>query len=711
MLRRVAGKAHTTSFVEGTDDAVVDSLITVGVTTADVYNDANTLIVNVGGSALTTANIATGASVTGVNIGTGMGSGDTINVGGTGSQTVVGGDLVVNGTTTTVHSEVVNIRDNHLYLNADYTTAVAQTGGLVVNYLPTATADTEAAGGFTSTTTVATTGAAVFAAGDFIQVSGAANQANDGIYEVLTHAANVLTIDSTPVHSFSQTAFTVDATGSTAAFTQVTVSAIQAGTDGIWETGAGSTAAGLTFTDLATGGGNSLQAAYVTGNAITMTDAEGDFDISVTSGTPAISLDAAGASNFTVAGAGLTLSTTTSGTVLIDSAGLLDMNAAASMDIDVTGTYDMLSTGAFSIDGTGASNVTATSGSMTVSTLTTGDVILDSVDSVSIDGAEAAADAVSIQASNAAGGIDVDAGTAGIAVDTTGGLSLDSAADSNLTAANTTASTNITQTITVDNTGATAGDATLDINATSTNGSGVIDMDADDTITIDTLASGTISVGADAVDGSLNFGTGAAVKTVTVGSLTTTSATTVQSGATGDITLDARGMTTPITLNQTGDLDLDGGFTATSIIGALNELLSATSAGAGQVVVDSITTGLTVGAPVYLTTTADTYAHCDADAAGTSDWVGFVKTVGGLGTGEVVMAGKTDAAFEVGLTITVGDALFLSTVTGRVTNVAPSGVGDTVYELGYCNEVQAGGSTTDGEALEVVIAHSARSVL
>jgi len=45
------------------------------------------------------------------------------------------------------------------------------------------------------------------------------------------------------------------------------------------------------------------------------------------------------------------------------------------------------------------------------------------------------------------------------------------------------------------------------------------------------------------------------------------------SGATADLTLGARAAT--ITLNQSGDRSLDGGFTATSIIGALNELLAA----------------------------------------------------------------------------------------------------------------------------------------
>jgi hypothetical protein len=95
--------------------------------------------------------------------------------------------------------------------------------------------------------------------------------------------------------------------------------------------------------------------------------------------TAAYSIDATASSNVSVTGAQLQLSTITTGELDITAAELLDVNAGANIDIDVTGTFDMLSTGAISIDGTGASNVSATSGNLTVSTLTTGTLILDSV--------------------------------------------------------------------------------------------------------------------------------------------------------------------------------------------------------------------------------------------------------------------------------------------------------------------------------------------
>jgi hypothetical protein len=809
LLKRAAGKGHLTSLAEGTDDAVLSSLVrrTTGVTT--LWNEAFTTGITIGGSVQTTGSLFDGVLMDTLTVGAGMGVGDNLTLGGAGSTVTVSGDLVVSGTTVSVDSEVVNIADNHLYLNKDYTTVAAQTGGLVVNYLPTATASTTDTGGFATTSTVNVVDGTAIAAGDFIQVSGAAIAANDGLYEVLSVAAggdpDIITIDTTPTHSFSQTAFTVDATDTTATITKVTVSAIQSGTDGIWETGAGSTVGALVFTDLASAAGSTLQASYVAGNTISMTDAEGDFDVSVTSGTPAISLDAADASNFTVASGNLTLSTTTSGAIDVtsagildldaagalsvnssggainvgddanaqainigtaaartitignasatevqvdallvdinagatgmtvdsaagvaieadtastfnvttgpltlstttsgdltlstvtagnillsgaaeidlDAAGLIDINAGANLDIDVTGTYDMLATSTFSIDGTGASNVSATSGNLSLQTVSSGTLILGSAGAVTID-ASAANDS---------------------------GVSIDAFGDSNLTATNTAASTNITQTITVDNTGAIAGDSTLDINATSTNGSGVIDIDADDTITVDTLASGTISIGADAVAGTLNFGTGAAAKTLTIGSLTTTSSLLLQSGATGDITFDGNTMTTPLPFNgttsgDTGNQDLSSSFTATTLVGVLNELKEAGEADA--VISDLITTGLAIGNPVYITTTDDTTAATQADVLATSEaFVGIVRTIGALGTGEVVTSGTASALVEAGLTTTdypvAGDPVYLSElVAGRVTTIAPSGnpqSGEVIYQIGYVRNDTGLTATTTG---------------
>ena len=159
--------------------------------------------------------------------------------------------------------------------------------------------------------------------------------------------------------------------------------------------------------------GNASEIDVTTTGALDMNTGAGTWDSSA-----GISLDAAGASNFTVTGNTLVLSTITSGELDITAAGLLDVNAAANMDIDVTGTFDMLSTGAFSIDGTGVSNVTATSGSLTVSTATSGSLILDGVALVDI---------------NAGANLDVDVtGTVDILATST--FSIDGTGASNVTA-------------------------------------------------------------------------------------------------------------------------------------------------------------------------------------------------------------------------------------------------------------------------------------
>ena len=64
----------------------------------------------------------------------------------------------------------------------------------------------------------------------------------------------------------------------------------------------------------------------------------------------------------------------------------------------------------------------STGGNVTISS--TADVTLSGSDQVILDGAKVGADSIKINASNAAGGIDIDAGTGGITVDTTGALAI-----------------------------------------------------------------------------------------------------------------------------------------------------------------------------------------------------------------------------------------------------------------------------------------------
>ena len=221
--------------------------------------------INIGNDAVAQAiNIGTGAAARTITIGNITGATALVLLAGTGGASLTGsltitGNLDVNGTTTTVDSANVLINDPHLYINSGYTSVAGKTGGMVVNYLPTATSTTVAAGGFvagvvaTSNPTVATVGAATFSASDIIQISGSNNSDNDGLFEVLSHAANVLTIRgvgvTATVQDFTQNQFITNTTVA-GTITKINVSVLRSGTDGVWETAIGSTT-GLVFGDLA----------------------------------------------------------------------------------------------------------------------------------------------------------------------------------------------------------------------------------------------------------------------------------------------------------------------------------------------------------------------------------------------------------------------------------------------------------------------------
>lgn len=166
-------------------------------------------------------------------------------------DTVIGGDLTVQGTTTSIDSVNVKIADNNVFLSSNYTTNLAREGGITVNYLPTATTSAVAGTAFASATTVEVAdGTGFTTAGDIILVTDANDPNNNGIFQIASAAANVITINSSPAFNFLQTGFTTDATVA-GSVTIITVAVLQAGTDGRFEVAQGSSATSMTFTDIA----------------------------------------------------------------------------------------------------------------------------------------------------------------------------------------------------------------------------------------------------------------------------------------------------------------------------------------------------------------------------------------------------------------------------------------------------------------------------
>lgn len=274
------------------------------------------------------------------------------------NNAIVSGNLTVSGDLTTNVSNEVLIGDSFLNLNAGYTTNSGAKSGLVLNYLPTATTDTAATGGFASTSTLTTTGASVFSAGDIVQISGAANESNNGLYEVASHSTNTLTIDTTPTHPFSKAAFVQDTGDTSAAVTKVNVRTLFADTDGTLTTSAGSTVS--TVTSSATVLSTGVQQSIGDGTGTLAYDGSGNLATDAT--TVGLNLDGTAASRLQVTGGALSVKTVTSGNLDITSAGTLNVTDGVG-DLGMDGSGDVAltvatnSAGAFILKDTAVSPV------------------------------------------------------------------------------------------------------------------------------------------------------------------------------------------------------------------------------------------------------------------------------------------------------------------------------------------------------------------
>jgi hypothetical protein len=354
------------------------------------------------------------------------------------------GNLTVSGDIISQGQVNVLISDSFLDLASGNIGTSALAGGFTVNVkkatgFTAETVTTFVAGSTSGPTFTVSGGSTVFAAGDIVQISGAAVAANNGLYVVDSVATDVVTIKGTGGNSpsvnvpFVQTQFTA-ASSQSATAVKVDLAAFAVSGGGLTKSGGSAIAAGTfcynyqaaatqtLFTDswtaITTVSTPSLQAVYDVSGAVTLTNGS-DLAISKpTSGTAAVILGANKASKFEVDGAGLTLSTLTSGAVAISSAG------AATID----GT-------SFSIDATGTSNVTATGGNLTLSTASSGDLLLSSAAAADMQ----ATGNLTIDSSGGSIGIGTDSATGAINIGTTGARTI-SIGSASATAASVTAS-------------------------------------------------------------------------------------------------------------------------------------------------------------------------------------------------------------------------------------------------------------------------------
>lgn len=197
---------------------------------------------------------------------------DFNNITGVNSATM-DGNLTVGGTISSVIAGNLAVTDRFINLNTGNTSVVGEATGLTMNYLATGIATTSILPGFTpavpavSDATIQTlAGGPLWVVGDVIQVSGSDN--NDGLYEVQSHAANVLTIKSVglnpPTLDFVKDQLITEALVG-ADITGVNVTVLQTGTTGVLEYATGNTAGDFTFSPI---GGSNTQSFTAVGTTV-----------------------------------------------------------------------------------------------------------------------------------------------------------------------------------------------------------------------------------------------------------------------------------------------------------------------------------------------------------------------------------------------------------------------------------------------------------
>ena len=598
---------------------------------------------------------------------------------------IVAGDLTVNGTTTTVDSETVNIADNHLYLNNSYTADAAQTGGLIVNIDPSATVlDTYTATPPSSTTLTTVAGTNLFTAGDYMQISGTTS--NDGIYRVASHAADLLTIE-TSGDDFIQTSIDVADT-SDGTLTKVTIAVLRAGTDGVWETASSDTGP-LTFSDLAAAGGNSLTQAYVVGNTLTTNATDGDF---IVAGDQ--NMDVNIATDFS---AGVT----NSGGEHLFSAGNLQLNdnivlsvgTGNDLSISHNGTNTLLAsiTGDLTVDNQAATGSTimilgtdTTATDFQVQNNSAGSLltILGSgqADFAGNLDANLGLDVIGGDFTHASGGT----GNVDVSWDFSGGL-VNSAGELLVSGGNVQLQDSINLTL------GTGDDLTLVHNGTNS----VITSAVGDLIVDNTLVTGStiLQLGTDtsATTVEVKNNTGGILFSVNGAGLVDASDGTLDVPAGTSFLINGTALTTANWTGANVDTLLDGSNADSLHVHA--------QASADEVVIDGMTTtGLAVGDAGYISG-ADTLTKTDADAEASSVFCGFNEGT----VGSMTVAGRVEAAkfTTVGGSPSNGAPVYLSTGTaegsaaGKLTATAPTADGDFVAEVGLClNNASYAGSKT-----------------
>ncbi len=298
----------------------------------------------------------------------------------------VNGDVIVDGTITSSSTENLLVTDNHILLSNGYQTEVARMGGIIVNRLPTSTKDVITAGAFvagvpaTSNPTVTTVGAAVFSQNDIIMINATAE--NDGVYEVESHAANLLTIKgvgTVPVtEGLFNTQFTANASDS-GTITKITATSVCTNDSGVLRMSDGSVTP-LVWVDISTSARTVVTDDILTANFLVKGEGTTEIGLASPDGVSGARFDATNDSLIV-----RTPAASTGGYVIEDSAGDQKMCWAYSDSLDDL-SADFEATTNSLVSTVGSLRFQSNAEDLTFETLAK-DIIIESADMVNITGA------------------------------------------------------------------------------------------------------------------------------------------------------------------------------------------------------------------------------------------------------------------------------------------------------------------------------------
>lgn len=402
---------------------------------------------------------------------------------------------------------------------------------------------------------------------------------------------------------------------------------------------------------------------------------------------------------------GINIATTSvsAGAVTIAASG--GTNGTILIDADGTGTD------AINIDSVGGIDIDTTAGVFNVATIG-GDITLDATNkSVYIDGGEGVADAVTIIATTASGGIDITSNTGDLDIDSSGVGVINIGAVNSNTAALNIGTGNGARTITIGNNAS----AKVDINAliVELDSGGVIDIDATTTLSLNTVTGQDILIGNDATDQDILIGNTAATEfdatailvdinggatgitmDVAAGGLLSVdvAAPSGDTAAASNISVAAQNGTNAQTLTValTGAADDVDDFTV-SVAGAEGDLILSSGDDLTIDATGAITIGGTNGASLGLSKTGvmtTVLGTLNVDEAVTFDTTlvstGLITgSVGFSSTAETVKPTASGAAITAGVTAVDVDT-FTADVNDWITlpAIADVPVGHTIYIAG-----------------------------